>query len=160
MHQRYPPDLVMAGAIRPTMCQRPRQGAEHLAVVGQVDPRDAGGPAGWHHLVEHDDVGRPVGERGEGVGKAPPRAKVFREALAKAQADLKDNPLAGITGLDRVAEEYPGTESAAAARKCVARLTAIGGGMYVVSGGASPVATVGGGMYIPSGGTLDSENVE
>lgn len=46
-------------------------------------------------------------------------------------------------------------QSAAAARKCVARLTAIGGGMYVVSGGASPVATVGGGMYIPSGGTLD-----
>lgn len=47
-------------------------------------------------------------------------ARVDKEAapaLAKAEADLKDHPLAGIAELDRVAEDYPGTESAAAARK-------------------------------------------
>jgi len=38
-------------------------------------------------------------------------------ALAKAQADLKDHPLAGLVALDRVGEDYPGTESAAAAKK-------------------------------------------
>jgi hypothetical protein len=38
-------------------------------------------------------------------------------ALAKAQATLKTDPVAGLAGLDRVAEDFPGTESAAAAAK-------------------------------------------
>lgn len=38
-------------------------------------------------------------------------------ALAKAQSELKDDPLSGLAGLDRVADDYPGTESSAAARK-------------------------------------------
>ncbi len=49
--------------------------------------------------------------------------KVDREAapaLAKAQARLRENPLAGLAALDQVVEDYPGTESAAAARKASA----------------------------------------
>jgi hypothetical protein len=53
-------------------------------------------------------------------------------ALAKAQAELKDDPLAGLAGLDRVAEEYPGTESAAAARKAADAFRASPEGKRVV----------------------------
>jgi hypothetical protein len=47
-------------------------------------------------------------------------ARVDKEAapaLARAQAALKDDPLAGVAGLEKVAEDFPGTESGAAARK-------------------------------------------
>ncbi len=47
-------------------------------------------------------------------------ARVDKEAapaLAKAQLELKGNPLAGLLGLDRVSEDYPGTDSAASAKK-------------------------------------------
>jgi hypothetical protein len=47
-------------------------------------------------------------------------ARVDKEAapaLAKAQAVLKDDALGGLVGLDRVSEDYPGTESAVAAKK-------------------------------------------
>jgi hypothetical protein len=46
--------------------------------------------------------------------------RVDKEATAlyaKAQADLKTDAVAGLSGLDRVAEDYPGTESAGLAKK-------------------------------------------
>ncbi len=46
--------------------------------------------------------------------------RVDREAtasLAKAQAILRTDAVSGLVGLDRVAEDYPGTESAALAKK-------------------------------------------
>lgn len=49
-------------------------------------------------------------------------ARVDREAaaaFAKANALLKEKPLAGVAGLDQVVEDYPGTESAESARKAV-----------------------------------------
>jgi hypothetical protein len=49
--------------------------------------------------------------------------RVDREAstaFAKANSRLAENPLAGVAALDKVAADYPGTESAASARKAAA----------------------------------------
>ncbi len=61
--------------------------------------------------------------------------RVDREAaaaFAKGKAMLADNPLAGISALEKIAEDYPGTDSAASAAKAAEEFRTSPGGKKAV----------------------------